>query len=301
MYGAMRVAAQWDYSRRPYTIKDATWQHGWHPANLMYDPLKVTSGDDSPGKIHLVARNEERDYLASKNFTSQAIGLPYAYVLELGNSDVARIPNSILIMPSHSSRLKILSRNPTGDLLWQYALHSQRKGQPVYVCLHDEDLRHRSANIAWATEFSVVAGAAVDDANAYWRMRYLFSRFDAVVTDSEGSHLPMAVATGARVTVLPANDELLYESLAHEKHEDAGPPPQSLRDLLWLDAPWLYSSPTEAQRNQEWGLRQMGSSNLLRRRDFAKLQHNETNVFVTGQKSWGAFRKRLGWARLRRS
>lgn len=266
----------------------------------MFDPLKVTSGDDSRNKIHLVARVEEKQYLNLKKFTAEAIGLPYAYVLELGHSDVARVPNSTLIMPSHSSRLKILSSNPTGDSLWQYAVHAQARGLPVYVCLHDEDLRHGSANLAWAREFAIVAGAAVDDANAYWRMRYLFSRFDAVVTDSEGSHLPMALATGARVTVLPAKNELLYESLQHEKHEDAGPPPQSLRDLLWLDAPWLYLPPTEAQRNPEWGLHQIGSSNLLRREEFAKLHHNRVKIFNRDQKSWLAIRKRIRRARLSR-
>lgn len=264
MYGASYVAARYCGLPEPGPIRGRTWQHGWVSPGRMQHPVTTTMGQGKRRFLHLVARREEAEFLRRNIYRSQAVGLPFAYALGLPFEVPQRIPDSVLVLPSHSSRLKLHSDIEAVNRFAKYVLQSGADRTRTVVVLHNEDLRTTTANSVWSTyPFALLEGAGVDDSAALLRMRYLFSLFETVLTDHSGSGVPMALAAGARVAVRPEERRRVITSLGFERHEVARELPFTTQSWIMNHKPELFSDLDAAVLDRRWGLQQIGGDNVL--------------------------------------
>lgn len=263
-YGALHVAAQYAGIEAPAIAPPISWQHGWIAPYRQTSPVIVTMSPLLHSYTHLVGREDEEMYLASHDIQAKAVGLPYAYALDVQQFDVRRIPGSLLIMPAHSSRLKLVSGQDAVDAFITTATRMAKEYEYVVVCLHAEDVRARTPLMSWCRNFTCIEGASVDDASALWRMRHLFSLFETVWTDSEGSHVPMALASGSRVAVFDGGPDQEYNSVAREPHDGFGSSREAKTKWFQENAPWLYRSPLDAALDVAWGDQQIGRRHTLK-------------------------------------
>lgn len=271
MYGAPHVAAEYLGLNRPRRIRNRTWQHGWVSPGKMVDPLAVTMGQGKTRSMHLVARQEEALYLQKHGYRSTSIGLPFAYALATSFATPNRVPHSVLVLPTHSSRLKLLADARAVHSFFEWVTRQISDKSCVTVCLHDEDLRTQTANSAWLhSGFKIVAGARVDDANSLKRMAFLFSCHETVVVDHCGSSIPMALACGSQIAVFRHVAPPRYESLRHERHEDAAVPLFATQEWLKRTRPELFCDLKDAVSNAGWGREQIGAANVLSREKLMK-------------------------------
>jgi hypothetical protein len=127
----------------------------------------------------------------------RAIGLPIIYTKPSG---LQRIPNSLLVMPTHSIHSDVLGLSNE-----QYVreIGSIRdKFDLVAACVSANCI----AKGLWTSEFAeqgipVIRGAGIPDLNALKRMRALFDTFEYMTTDSYGSHVYYALFFGAKVSI----------------------------------------------------------------------------------------------------
>lgn len=265
-YGALKVAS--DYSETGYAraARGTSWQHGWVPQMHQSSPWTVTCGEEpSQKKLYLVARHDEVSYLRKCGYQAIAVGLPFVYALKVAKPAVERVSGSLLIMPAHSSRLQHIA--PSAAL--QEFLAATAAEAPnfnfVYVSLHDEDLRVETANGVWSKWFPVVSGAHVDDLNSLYRMRYLFERFETVWTDREGSHVPMALAAGAKVAVFASKSSHDWMFLKRIEYNAVVQVNHITERRSWLarELPELYCRPSDAVANIRWGQEQIGTPSAV--------------------------------------
>lgn len=181
------------------------WQHGWHPPNHNFHPEVVvgTDGNSNPYKRKVtiyVARVDQENYLRASGYRFvQAIGMPIVYVPV---KQISRIPNSLLIMPSHStddSRHEWDFKEFANNLLPILS-----KYELVAACIHPACVRKGY----WLKEMSelnipIIEGASISDRNALLRMQFLLSSFSNVVGNGFGSHLVYATYFGATVSLIP--------------------------------------------------------------------------------------------------
>ncbi len=238
-YGALQVAAEYCGLRTvPARFPSYCWQHGtWPPWQkiraevIVYNVPKSTSC--------LVARQDEVAFLKAGGYPSvRAIGLPIIYTKPSG---LQRIPNSLLVMPTHSIHSDVLF--PSNEQYVREIASIKDRFGLVAVCV--------SANCIskglWTSQFAehgipVIRGAGITDINSLKRMRALFDTFEYVTTDSYGSHVYYALYFGAKVSVWGTATPMLRENV--------------LSDGAWTPYPdavdKLFTEETE--RKAEWYL-----------------------------------------------
>ena len=196
-YGALRVASDYcGLADIPHHFP-GMWQHGaWPPWMLLRPEIAVY---DAPKSTRcFVERQDEVEFLKTGGYSKvEAIGLPIVYTQPSG---LQRIPNSLLIMPTHSLDSDAISPSTEryvseiSSIVNRFSLVAA--GVSAY-CL-DKGL--------WAPEFEkhgiqVVRGAAIGDGNALKRMRSLFDIFEYMTTDRYGSHVFYALYFGVKVSI----------------------------------------------------------------------------------------------------
>lgn len=196
-YGALQVAADYCGLRKVPSRFLGSWQHGTMPPWQQIQPEIVVC--DAPKSARcFVARQDEVTFLKAAGYREvRAIGLPIIYTQPSG---LLRIPNSLLVMPTHSLASHVLVPS-TEQYVCEIASIKNRFGL-VAACVSasciDKGL--------WISQFAeqsipVIRGAGFTDANALKRMRALFDSFEYVTTDSYGSHVFYALYFGARVSI----------------------------------------------------------------------------------------------------
>lgn len=176
------------------------WQHGWHPTEHNVHPELVVGYDGLSFNFReknrfYVARPDQKEFLQKYGYKNvHSIGLPIAY---LPKPVVSRIPNSLLVMPSHS--LDSTSHSWSFEGLKNTIAEIKKKYDVVYACLHPSCIKKGY----WLREFdelgiSVIQGASAGDANALLRISILFSLFTNIVGNGFGSHLAYAPFFGAQ-------------------------------------------------------------------------------------------------------
>jgi len=267
-YGAIELAASYcGLSKAPQQI-EGVWQHGWMKRSDQVDPRGI------PGAVVkniettpvFVARKDEEDYLRDNGYkNANAIGLPIAYLPDL---DIARRPNSLLVMPVHSLEY-VISRFKFEDYV--DAIDSiSRQFAEVVVCLHPSCLR----NGFWVNEFEkkgykIILGAEGRDMNGLRRVQALFSQFEFVTTNGHGSLLPYAASFGAKVSVFgpfcepqPSDyrTEHLFQKCPGLLHNLF-----SLRreDVCRQSYPFLFTEPGASKQYVSWGRAEIGHDNRI--------------------------------------
>jgi hypothetical protein len=209
-YGALQVAAEYCGLRTvPASFRCCCWQHGtWPPWQkiraevIVYNVPKSTSC--------LVARQDEVPFLKAGGYPSvRAIGLPIIYTKPSG---LQRIPNSLLVMPTHSIHSDVLF--PSNEQYIREIASIKNRFDLVATCVS----AHCIAKGLWTSQFAeqgipVIRGAGIPDLNALKRMRALFDTFEYVTTDSYGSHVYYALYFGAKVSIWGTATPMLRENV----------------------------------------------------------------------------------------
>ncbi len=216
-YGALHVAAAYAGMTLPEHFEiGAIWQHGcfapWH--GVAAEPL-VYNAPQAQDRPVLVGRPDQAALLRAAGFKrAQAIGLPITYTRPTG---VTRLPRSLLVMPTHTLTGESY---PDRTAFARYAeeIHAIAGDfDQIAVCVHPDCRR----NGLWIDEFSrygfaIVDGAQVNDRHALVRMRVLFEQFECVTTNGWGSHVPYALAFGARLSVHGTQPQRGAEQLSRD-------------------------------------------------------------------------------------
>jgi predicted O-linked N-acetylglucosamine transferase (SPINDLY family) len=226
-----------------------------------------------------VARQEQADYLRSHGYErAQAIGLPILYT---NQTQLARITGSLLVVPTHTlPGANFSDRRP----FEQYAdaiKAAADRFERVVVCVHP----CCANNGLWINEFKernieLVSGARAMDRHALIRMRALFEQFEYVTTNGWGSHIPYALAFGAKVSIFgpeissPEDDDKNAKNdITWAANPDAWKALSSSTVMaerrLFLDR--LYQDPQNGVYDPAWGEWFLGASHKLSPEEMCKM------------------------------
>jgi hypothetical protein len=183
---------------------------------------------DAPKSVRcFVARQEEVTFLKAAGYRKvRAIGMPIIYTKTSG---LQRIPNSLLVMPTHTLASDVLM--PSTEQYVREIASIKNRFDFVAACVS----AYCIAKGLWISQFAeqgiqVLRGAGISDANALNRLRALFDSFEYVTTDSYGSHLFYALYFGAKVSIWGTATPVFRENVL----SDGGwaPYPEAVDELL---------------------------------------------------------------------
>ena len=201
-YGSLKLIE--NYSGKPLPLKRPIdwfyWTHGCHGPWRMVHPGLLTGNVKNKTLKYLVESKEQELYLKRHGYKNAiAVGLPIIYVKDV---QVSRIPNSLLIMPSHTLQGNNKLDQEAYDIYIKFLKPYLKYFDVVKVCLHQGCL----ANNMWVDEFTalgidIIEGAHPEDENALLRQKYLFKQFDYVTSNNWGSHVAYALFFGCKLSI----------------------------------------------------------------------------------------------------
>ncbi|WP_025763232.1 hypothetical protein [Dyadobacter tibetensis] len=183
-------------------VSNASWLHGWRFQNVK-NVGELILPFNSHVKRHLVAKEIHTQFLKSKGYENVfTVGMPFAYFLE--DSDLTdrskKIPNSLLVMPPHTT--KRVDSAPEEKKYINYIRENVSKDTFVCFCVHQDC----EAKGYWVNELNeagipYVVGASLEDKNGILRMIEIYKHFEAMTTNTFGSHVLQASLCNLSVSV----------------------------------------------------------------------------------------------------
>ena len=285
LYGADYVLKQYTKSILTPTWIYGEWVHGVNFDYHHFHPFGVIGGNFlNSNNPNWVTRKKDEIYLQNKGYLAKAIGSPLCYLPEL-SENYDRVPNSLLVMPAHSSHhVSSYSAGGNKNVLnyIDYVASIANKFDHVIICLHSECLKRN----LWVAEFrekgfEVIQGAAVNDINAYERIRALMSQFEFVTSNVLGSHIPYAAAFGAKVSIAGPYHKWDRESFLKDPFYARN---ESILDVILNDEQvvrelmsFLLVDPNKAGLHEDWGKSLLGAELVLSPEELASLL--KINIF----------------------
>lgn len=268
------------------------WSHGWRLDDCIIHPFSVLTdifvhGGNNKNNIYLVARKSEQNYLIENGYiNSKAIGLPIVYLPE---KKIERVPNSLLVMPSHSDN--------TIHTNWKFQEYVDQicglKNQfdHIVICIHPLCIRDGYwYNEFKAAGFEIVEGAIGNDANALLRIQLLMQSFEYITTCGFGSHLVYGAFFGAKMSIFGSyavytmsdyeNDSFYSKYRFIAENDCQLFSENSIKEKF----PFLFCHPKEAIQNIEWGKYEVGYENKLSKEEVLALFG--WNNFYWSPKGW---------------
>jgi hypothetical protein len=196
-YGAIDVAREYTRCKGENLRCPGMWQHGPVPPWQMIRP-ELVAFNAAKDRRCFVARRDEVTFLKAGGYKDvEAIGVPIIYTSPI---NCHRKKSSLLVMPPHT-----LPQTDCSSPKVQYA-HEICKLKPYFRTVVACVSATCYAKGLWLQEFAsigvpVVIGAAINDANALRRMRFLFEGFEYMTTPDWGSHLFYAQYFGVKVSL----------------------------------------------------------------------------------------------------
>ena len=279
LYGADTVIQKYTRSFLTPRWIYGEWVHGIMYDNRHFHPYAIIGGNAlNPKSPNWVTRKKDEDYLVQQGFPAKAIGAPICYLPKIV-VQYERMPNSLLVMPAHSSHYisayNKSKSNSVSDYV-DYVISIADQFDHVVVCLHAECIK---LNL-WVNEFNkkgieVVQGASTDDLNALERVRALMSQFEFVTSNVLGSHIAYAALYGAKVSIAGPYHQWNRDSFLNEPFYAVN---EYLLDALLNDEEWargslpfLFVNPKEAQLSLQWGSQMVGLENVISPTDMINL------------------------------
>ena len=194
-YGAAKIVNQFCNTNKEYKIP-GLWQHGPFPFNeeFLLEKMPVITDEElhiyarSSWK-YFVAREDMRDILKQNGYKHVFdIGLPFLYLPEL---DIFEIKDSVLFFPQHTG----VSEAPLDFTIYSETLKVLKASfKHVGICVHANDYSKNIIEKLLSVGFDfAVVGSDEHDANSLYRIKYLISHFEYIISDTFSS----AVAYGA--------------------------------------------------------------------------------------------------------
>lgn len=252
----------------------AYWMHGWPiDPNVTY-PRELVSGGTRHDVV-LVATQEQEAILRNFGYTQvTAAGMPFIYAES--NPDTKRQPDSLLVMPNHSSKFSKLSVDQESYIREIAAL--KKDFSSVVVSLHGSCVERNSwvptlerYNISW------IVGASTNDKNALRRMHTIFKSFEYVTTNIIGSHILYASYLGCKVFFYGQFSKTRKIDYLREPYYKKNPEILDKRMLFARKEnyeklfPWLFVHPSQAVCNQPWAANLIGEVNKREAPEIAML------------------------------
>jgi FkbM family methyltransferase len=266
-YGAASVAAEYCGFEHPPGPIPGEWAHGWYPRyREKLHPDLILGLLTIPDGLYWVARKDEEAFLRERGCrNARAIGLPLVYLPPM---QVRRRPNSLLVMPSHTTLF--VSSSGLFDEYVQAIDAIRDEFDEVVVCVHASCFKRGY----WVDDFKkrgypVIRGAGQDDRNSLKRIAHLMSSFEYVTGNGFGSHLAYAAFFGAKPSVYGPfarlqPDDFKRDFLYRHHHDLLEPTLRSISvEALREHCPDLVCHPWEARANVEWARTELGADNRL--------------------------------------
>jgi hypothetical protein len=239
---------------------------------------------------NLVATPEIEALLKANDYPhATAVGDPFIYTKK---PSMERIPNSILIVPEHSSKEKnahyeklksfYLPENP--DVL-------KSRFSMIAACLSGFCvLRNNYLDFYEKSGIPWITGAWLHDAYALQRIRNLFSQFEYVATNAIGTHIPYAGYCGCKLIYYGKGKNINKKDLVGIPIYDKYP---QLIDIIIHEQklettkkrfPFLFQANDDFIELKEWSMQVLGAQNQLPPEDIAKLIG--WKIRQKGENSW---------------
>lgn len=276
-YGASQlIADQLGLKLKPRSF--SKWTHGWINLRPITSPEVIIDTDSllKKQKCYLVHTQDNVEMLSRHGISNGvAVGAPFIYVPH--QSQIERIPGSLLVMPSHGIEDGELSSDQRECI--EQILELSKDFEVVCFCLHQHTIQTTRItqeldryNIPW------VQGAGLHDINSLNRQHVLFRAFEFMMSNSLGSQIPYAASLGCKVSLGGKfyernRDELVNVSL-YRKY------PHLLDDALHCCTesyareriPWGFPDhPARASEKTAWALNELGHENLITPQEMARL------------------------------
>lgn len=263
-YGASYVAADYCHLKKPLTLPNAFWQHGWSPDYWLDYPAMILANnrvEDKNARFWVARSSEEISLLQKGYVNAKAIGLPLVYLPE---ASISRKPNSLLVMPMHSLEY-------TKHKSWKFQEYVEeivkikKDFDEVLVCISPSCIK----NGYWINEFSsagfhCVTGANIFDKSALKRMQALMSSFEFITTNGLGSHIVYGAYFGAKVSIYGT-----FTSFQAEDHRETPfyqKYPEALElaihlyseEIVRKNYPFFFCEPIKATFQKKWADYEVG-------------------------------------------
>jgi hypothetical protein len=203
-YGASKLI----FGDKPLPIcYQATWMHGISPVLR-----EIVSGDvlinyqERHLPIHLVNNEETVKNLDNEGIKSIAVGMPYIYTKAHSENKRNKILFRKVFMPPHS----ILANQEFDYSKWRVII---KKYNCDAICIGGNDyinVINKKINFG---DVKVLKGADAGDNSSLTRISQMFYSSSEMITNSQGSHLTYAAASGVKVKVIDEIYELHEEEL----------------------------------------------------------------------------------------
>ena len=200
------------------------WYHGWNALPLNDPKLLVTCGNFSELKnfTYLTNTQPEADLLTRNGFKN-AIAVGSNFLYSKPHSLPVRIPNSVLVVPTHTTSICANSLNIPQNVE-NIINQIEHPPQIMACCVGGNDALSLDNNILSNLTFPSVTGAWTFDKNALKRMWMIFSAFETIITDAIGSHIAYALACGAKVKIVESRNIINKNAiLANEPYYKTNP------------------------------------------------------------------------------
>lgn len=257
----------------------AAWIHGWisYPLPFTEYFMHTVPVAQQHSVPILVGNHRMETFLREQGFSNAInVGLPYTYVPAY---TVPRLPNSLLIMPSHTLFNLRLSKENRGEREYLEMLKPWfGKFDFVAMCVYADCLGHGFwMDAAAELGIPIFSGADIHDANTLTRMRTLFDLFSHMTTNAIGSHVVYGMLAGQKVSWVgdaPAltREELLTHPFSR-KHPAIVDYRLRLRDEGYAEKTygWLRKAPPEGVCDTAWAREESGADSKIPPLEIAKL------------------------------
>ena len=258
-YGISYLIAQ-DLGYKWVPRSFAQWLHGWIFTTPITNPREITFWGNSTDRI-LVTTDYQVKQLEAFGYTNAyAAGLPFIYGALI---PVTRQPNSLLVMPSHSSAYteKLINQE---DYI-QFILKFKSDFNQIIFCLHGSCVE-KNYWVPMIEKYGIpcVIGASTDDRNSLIRMNIILRSFDTMTTNVMGSHIAYAATAGCRISIAgdyasPKAEEFRHDPW-YQKYPDLLEKHISIfhKSAICRRFPQFFMLPIEAEKHIAWGKEQVG-------------------------------------------
>ena len=276
LYGSDSVAAFYCGLKKPPRPARGLWMHGWGSVKILRSPLEVF-GTAIPKKTTFlfVSNNEFKHYLNEHGYTNvHAIGLPFCYAKQ---QTPRREPQSLLVIPPHSIpgvNFEKVNLKNYADYIKTITKRFRKIAALIYFYDYDNNTPIKQAMAE--TNLELIRGAEHPSDNTYNHLFELFSKYEFMTTNFEGSHIAYAASCGMKISISGPffcwnernlNDVTFYKNYPEYKSNLMKEDVVQVRSRLGQ----FFREPTEAIEAESWGKNEIGSDKKVSPRKLKKL------------------------------